>query len=32
MLSIAVPHSLTEDDEYNGMRIPKGSMVVGNAW
>jgi len=29
---IAVPHSLTEDDEYNGMRLPKGSTVIGNAW
>ncbi|KAF8327073.1 cytochrome P450 [Amanita rubescens] len=29
---VTVPHSLTEDDEYNGWRIPKGSMVFGNAW
>jgi cytochrome P450 len=25
-------HSLTEDNEYNGYRIPKGSTVLPNVW
>ncbi|KAG6846974.1 hypothetical protein H0H93_010785 [Arthromyces matolae] len=29
---IAVPHFLEDDDEYKGYRIPKGSIVVPNAW
>ncbi|EAU86764.1 cytochrome P450 [Coprinopsis cinerea okayama7 len=29
---LAIPHYLTEDDEYNGYFLPKGSVVVGNAW
>lgn len=28
----AVPHRLMEDDVYNGMFMPKGSIVLGNAW
>jgi cytochrome P450 len=28
----AFPHRLMEDDVYNGMFMPKGSLVVGNAW
>ncbi|KAF7760523.1 hypothetical protein Agabi119p4_11199 [Agaricus bisporus var. burnettii] len=28
----AVPHYLSEDDEYNGYYLPKGSIVLGNAW
>ncbi|KAF3009190.1 hypothetical protein E8E14_005932 [Neopestalotiopsis sp. 37M] len=31
-LSAAVPHSAKEDDVYNGMTIPKGSMVMMNVW
>ncbi|KAH7161080.1 cytochrome P450 [Dactylonectria macrodidyma] len=31
-LSAAVPHSAKEDDVYNGMIIPKGSMVMMNVW
>ena len=27
----AIPHVSTEDDWYNGMFIPKGSMVIANA-
>ncbi|KAJ7593187.1 cytochrome P450 [Mycena floridula] len=27
-----VPHSLDEDDVYEGMRIPKGSWVMANIW
>ncbi|KAG6908818.1 hypothetical protein DXG01_003171 [Tephrocybe rancida] len=29
---IAVPHLLHEDDEYNGYRLPKGSIIIPNAW
>ncbi|SJL08658.1 related to cytochrome P450 CYP2 subfamily [Armillaria ostoyae] len=29
---LAVPHSVTLDDEYRGYHIPKDSIVVGNAW
>ncbi|KZT37256.1 cytochrome P450 [Sistotremastrum suecicum HHB10207 ss-3] len=29
---LAVPHRVTEDDEYDGMRIPKGSTIVVNIW
>ncbi|KAG6908815.1 hypothetical protein DXG01_003168 [Tephrocybe rancida] len=29
---IAIPHVLHEDDEYNGYRLPKGSIVIPNAW
>ncbi|KAF9268002.1 cytochrome P450 [Marasmius fiardii PR-910] len=29
---LAVPHAVMEDDVYEGMRIPKGSTVVGNTW
>lgn len=25
-------HSVTEDDEYNGMLIPKGSTIIANLW
>ncbi|KIJ64011.1 hypothetical protein HYDPIDRAFT_175746 [Hydnomerulius pinastri MD-312] len=27
-----LPHRLTEDDVYDGMFIPKGSLVFGNIW
>lgn len=29
---MAIPHYLTEDDEYNGYHLPGGSIVAGNAW
>ncbi|KIM81633.1 hypothetical protein PILCRDRAFT_821401 [Piloderma croceum F 1598] len=29
---MAVPHRVTEDDEYNGFRIPKGSTIIANVW
>src|ERR1700691_1583365 len=29
---MGVPHFVTEDDEYNGYRIPKGSTVFSNVW
>jgi cytochrome P450 len=29
---IDLPHRLMEDDMYNGMFLPKGSLVFGNIW
>ena len=29
---LAVPHMSTADDEYDGYLIPKGTLVMGNAW
>ncbi|KAJ2926963.1 hypothetical protein H1R20_g10156, partial [Candolleomyces eurysporus] len=28
----AIPHKTTEDDYYDGYFIPKGTLVLGNAW
>ena len=28
----AVPHMATNDDEYDGYHIPKGTVVFGSAW
>ena len=28
----ALPHMATDEDEYNGYYIPKGTIVLGNAW
>ena len=28
----AVPHRLTQDDEYMGYTLPAGTIVIGNAW
>ena len=28
----AVPHMATNDDEYDGYHIPKGTVVFGNTW
>ena len=30
--SEGVPHMATNDDEYNGYYIPKGTVVIGNGW
>ena len=30
--SKAMPHMATTDDEYDGYYIPKGTVVLGNAW
>jgi len=27
-----IPHSVTQDDEYKGMLIPKGSAILANTW
>ena len=32
IIPLGVPHYLTENDEYNGYFIPKGSIVSGNSW
>lgn len=29
---IGLPHAASEDGEYNGYFIPKGSILIGNAW
>lgn len=29
---LGLPHSSTEDDWYNGMFIPKGSIMIPNVW
>ncbi|KAG6810412.1 hypothetical protein H0H92_011973 [Tricholoma furcatifolium] len=31
-VNIALAHLLTENDEYAGYRIPKGTTVLGNIW
>jgi hypothetical protein len=28
----AIPHMATNDDEYDGYYIPKGTVVIGSAW
>ena len=28
----AIPHMATNDDEYDGHYIPKGTILVGSAW
>lgn len=32
VLPLGVAHCLTEDDEYRGWHIPKGTIVMPNAW
>ena len=29
---IGLPHMLSEDDEYEGLYLPKGAIVLGNSW
>lgn len=31
-IRVAVPHSTIRDDEYEGYFIPRGTIVMGNAW
>jgi cytochrome P450 len=31
-LPLGVPHAATEDDWYEGMYIPKGSICISNVW
>jgi hypothetical protein len=28
----AIPHMTTNDDEYDGYYIPKGTILFGNTW
>ena len=30
--SEGIPHRSTNDDEYNGYYIPKGTILISNAW
>ena len=30
--SEGIPHMSTIDDEYNGFYIPRGTIILGNAW
>ena len=30
--SEVIPHTSTMDDEYNGFYIPKGTIIIANAW
>ncbi|EJD42956.1 cytochrome P450 [Auricularia subglabra TFB-10046 SS5] len=32
VLPLGVSHRVMEDDEYNGMRIPKGTTILANVW
>lgn len=32
VLPLSIPHATATDNEYRGMLIPKGSIVMGNAW
>ncbi|PFH47243.1 hypothetical protein AMATHDRAFT_87834 [Amanita thiersii Skay4041] len=32
VVPLGVSHMASEDDEYDGYRIPKGTVVLGNAW
>ncbi|KAI0263422.1 cytochrome P450 [Gloeopeniophorella convolvens] len=29
---LSIPHAVSEDDVYEGYFIPKGAVVIGNAW
>ncbi|KAF8882818.1 cytochrome P450 [Infundibulicybe gibba] len=31
-IPLGIPHCTSDADTYNGMHIPKGALVVGNAW
>ncbi|KAJ6477611.1 cytochrome P450 [Mycena sanguinolenta] len=31
-LWLGFPHKLSQDDIYNGMHLPKGSVIIPNAW
>ena len=32
LVPLAIPHALITEDEYRGMRIPKGATVIANVW
>lgn len=29
---VGVPHRVSQEDVYNGYRIPAGSMILANQW
>ncbi|KAF9043117.1 putative monooxygenase [Panaeolus papilionaceus] len=31
-IPLSIPHASTQDDEYNGIFIPKGSLIMPNVW
>ncbi len=32
VIPLGVPHRLTQDDEFNGYFIPKGTLILPNIW
>lgn len=32
IIPLVVPHRVTVEDEYKGMKIPKGSLCIANTW
>ena len=32
VVPLGVPHRVSEDEEYNGYLIPKGSILIANQW
>lgn len=32
VVSAALPHRVTQNDEYSGYRIPKNATVIANVW
>jgi cytochrome P450 len=32
VVPLSIPHRNTQEDEYEGMKIPKGSMIIANVW
>ena len=30
--NLGIPHMSSEDDEYDGYFIPKGTLIIGNVW
>jgi len=32
VVPLAIPHVTSEEDVYNGFRIPKGTIIFGNSW
>jgi cytochrome P450 len=31
-IPLGLPHTVIADDDYKGMRIPKGSVLLPNVW
>lgn len=32
VVPLAIPHAVSQDDLYNGYRIPKGALILPNTW